>query len=96
MRAMEDKGFSKLLSDCRVGIYDFEYIKLLLCGEGHAYTNECSNIFYSLNVCALQKNRKEILLNTLNKYFPNQQKFLLIQYIHMKTAQLFPNMLQKQ
>ncbi len=27
MRAIEDKGYSKFLSDCRVGIYDFEYIK---------------------------------------------------------------------
>ena len=70
MRAIEDKSFSKFLSDCRVGIYDFEYIKLRICGEGHAYTNECSNMFYSVNICALHKNRKEILLNTLNKYLP--------------------------
>ena len=77
MRAIEDKGFSKFLSDCRVGIYDFEYIKLRICGEGHAYTNECSNMFYSVNICALHKNRKEILLNTLNKYFPNQTKITI-------------------
>jgi hypothetical protein len=31
MRAIEDKSFSKFLSDCRVGIYDFEYIKLRIC-----------------------------------------------------------------
>jgi hypothetical protein len=31
-------------------------------------------MFDSVNICALNKNRKEILQDTLNIYFPNQPK----------------------
>jgi ATP-dependent DNA helicase PIF1 len=74
MRAIHDKLYSKFLSDCRIGIYDFEYIQLRICGKGHSYNEECDNMFYSVNICALHKNRKEILADTLNIYFPNQPK----------------------
>ena len=31
-------------------------------------------MFDSVNICALHKNRKDILQDTLNIYFPNQPK----------------------
>ena len=62
------------MSDCRIGIYDFENIKSRICGVGHDLKEECANMLDSVNICALHKNRKEILKHTLNTYFPNQLK----------------------
>ena len=74
MRSIQDKIYSKFLSDCRIGVYDFEYIQSRICGKGHACIDECENMFDSVNICALHKNRKDILQDTLNIYFPNQPK----------------------
>jgi hypothetical protein len=35
MKAVKDPKYSEFLSDCRVGVYDFDYIKSRICGEGH-------------------------------------------------------------
>jgi ATP-dependent DNA helicase PIF1 len=74
MRAIADPLYSDFLTKCRIGEYDFEYIQSRICGEGHALSDECENMFDSVNICALHKNRKQILTNTLDTYFPKQPK----------------------
>jgi hypothetical protein len=34
MRAAKDPKYSEFLSNCRVGVYDFDFIKSRICGEG--------------------------------------------------------------
>ena len=54
MRAIADPNYSKFLSDCRIGIYDFEYIQSRICGVDHDLKEECKNMFDSVNICALR------------------------------------------
>ena len=54
MRAIADPNYSKFLSDCRIGIYDFEYIQSRICGVDHDLKEECENMFDSVNICALR------------------------------------------
>ena len=75
MSKNEDPIFCNFLSKCIVGWYDFEYIIQRICGEGHAYTKECENMFDSVTICSLHKNRKELLSATLGTFFPNQVKY---------------------
>ena len=75
MRAAKDPKYSEFLSNCRVGVYDFDYIKSRICGEGHPKSENCKEMLNSVNICSLHKDRKEILKKTLDICFPNQQKF---------------------
>jgi hypothetical protein len=77
MRAINDKLYCAFLSKCRIGDYVFPYIQSRICGEGHPFTNECENMFDSVTICSLHINRKELLMNTLETYFPNQTKVLI-------------------
>ena len=77
MRAFNDKLYCAFLSKCRIGDYDFPYIQSRICGEGHPFTNECENMFDSVTICSLNKNRKELLMKTLETYLPNQTKVLI-------------------
>jgi hypothetical protein len=77
MRAINDKLYCAFLPKCKIGDYDFPYIQSRICGEGHPFTDECENMFDSVTICSLYKNRKELLMNTLETYFPNQTKVLI-------------------
>jgi hypothetical protein len=58
-----DVEFAKFLSKCRVGSLndeDFQYIKLRVCGIGHARTEECDKIYNSLSLCSLHQKEKKL------------------------------------
>ncbi len=62
MRAINDKLYCAFLSKCRIGDNVLLYKQSRICGEGHPFTNECENMFDSVTICSLHKNRKEFLI----------------------------------
>ena len=88
VRAIDDVEFAKFLSKCRVGSMnddDFQYIKLRVCGIGHARTEECDKIYNSLSICSLHQKRKEIMINLLDSIYPNLSK------IYIKANDIYEN-----